>query len=142
MSERQTTYDSSKVSVTVGGVALDGFAKGSKVKAKRNEDSFSLDVGGDGEGGWSKNNDRSGEVEVRLMYGSKSNPYLSGLLQVDELTGAGTLPVNVRDAKGTSVVFADQARIVRPPEMDWADKATEITWVFKTHSLSMIAGGL
>jgi hypothetical protein len=142
MAPRATNYDSAKVSVTVNGVPLSGFAKGSKVKVSRNENSFDLTVGGDGEGCWDKGNDRSGKIEVRLMYASLSNAYLSGLLQVDELTGNILVPVMVRDAKGATTSLAVKARIVKPPELDIADKPTDITWEFKSHNVEIYAAGL
>jgi hypothetical protein len=142
MPPRVATYNSAKVSANVNGVPISGFAKGSKVKVTRNQDSFSLDVGGDGEGCWNKGNDRSGKIEMRLMYSSLSNAYLTGLMQFDELTGKGLVPIGVRDASGASAAFASKARIVKPPEADWQDKPGEVTWVFESHDVTILLMGI
>lgn len=142
MPPRVSTYNSAKVSVTVDGVPISGFAKGSKVKVTRNNDSFALDVGGDGEGCWNKGNDKSGKLEMRLMYSSTSNAFLTGLMQRDELTAKGLVPVGVRDANGASAAFASKARIVKPPDADWQDKPGEITWVFESHDVNILLMGI
>lgn len=135
------TYDTNKILVVFGGYTLDGFAEDSKVTVEYNEDSWTLQIGVDGEGTRSKVNNRSGKVTVRLRQTADSNAILSGLAESDRLTNAGALPLMVKDAGGDSLHLAETAWIVRIPSAEYAAEAGEREWVFETDVLVTFLGG-
>ena len=135
------TYDPKQVTVIVGGNSISGFADGSFVKIERNEDSWTLQMGTDGEGTRSKSNNRSGKVTVTLMQSSDSNNILQGIATSDELTNGGLVPILIKDGSGASLYMAEQAWSVKPPSSEFAREAGGREWVLETDSLQVFVGG-
>lgn len=135
------SYDASEVSVIVGTRALSGLAEGTFVNVARDEDSFTKQVGADGEVTRSKTNNRSGSIEITLQQGSSDNLYLSGLHTADENTGNGIFPVIVKDNSGESLAFGREAWVRKPADQAFGRDAAERTWVIDVAELDSVPGG-
>ena len=134
------SYNPAEVSVIISGRIMDGFADGTFVSCGRNNDSWALTVGADGEGTRAKSNDRSGRLTLTLLQSSDSNEFLSELDLADELSGTSTFPILVKDASGSSLYEAETAWIVKPPDAPFSKTAENREWIIETDNLRMFAG--
>lgn len=134
------TYDASELSVIVGSRALRGFAPDTFVTIERDEQSWTKQVGADGEVTRSKTNNKAGMVTIQLQQASDDNEYLSALLASDELTGAGTVPLIIRDAKGSSLYASEQVWIQKPPTVEYGRDGGVREWVLDCANLEMFIG--
>jgi hypothetical protein len=136
------TYDPKLVVVDFAGILINsGYADGTLVKTSRNEDTWSLKIGADGEAVRIKNNNRSGRVEVTLLQSSSVNDLLSQQAQFDEATNAGQGPVSVTDVSGKSLYVGPNAWIVKPADGEFGKDANTRTWIFETDNVSVFNGG-
>ncbi len=137
------TYDPSQVAIIFAGIPVSGFADGTFVNVEQNEDSFTLQVGTDGEGCRSKTNNKSGRVTFTLGQWSSSNALLSALhnLDVNTPNGDGIGPLLVKDNSGTSLYAAEKAWIVRAPAASFGREAESREWIVETLDLIQNHGG-
>ena len=135
------TYNAKKVLISFAGKTLTGTLDGSFVKVSRNNDSFMLAIGSDGEAARAANADKSGTVTVTLMQTSPSNDDLSNLMNADELTNTGTGALFVKDASGRTLVSAVEAWIRKPADVEFAREITGREWVFETGNLEIFNAG-
>ena len=136
-------YDPSEVVVSYGVSLIEGFADGTFVVCARDEDSYSLQVGTDGEATRSKSNNRSGTMTITLMQGSLSNDVLSALHIADENStgGASILPFLVKDLNGRTLTSAQTAWIQKPADDEFGREAGPREWVLRTNNLDKFTGG-
>lgn len=141
--ERTSTYDPALVVVTWGELRLEGFTDGTAIKVERAEDRYSTKVGLDGEGARTRNNNRSGTVEVTLLQTSLTNGELSTKAQLDDDSAIPLppQPLTVKDLNGFSLHHAANAWIQKTPASEYAKEAGDRTWVFGTASLRNYDGG-
>ena len=135
------SYNAAEVSIIFAGIPLEGFADGTFVTAARNNDSFALTVGSDGEGARSKSNDKSGIVTLTLMQSSLSNDLLSAQALLDELSGDGIAPLLIKDLSGTTLVAAETAWIRKPSDVEFSKEITTREWIIETNALDIFVGG-
>lgn len=136
------TYDPKQVAVIVGSRALTGLADGEFVSVERNADSWVRTTGIHGEVTRAKQNDKSGRITLTLMAASVDNGYMSDLHTTDELGGAGTFAVTIRDASGNDLHVAATAWIVKPATAAYAKDASGTRqWVIETDELVTYMGG-
>jgi hypothetical protein len=135
------TYNGAQVSIIFAGIPFEGLADGTFVTIKRNSDSFTDQVGSDGEGARAATNDKSGTVTVTLMQTSLTNDALSSLARMDELIGSGVAPLLVKDNSGRSIAQAETAWILKPADMEFGRELSNREWVFKTDDLDVHIGG-
>lgn len=129
------TYDPAQVIITVNGIIISGYADGTFVTVERDSDSWSKQIGADGDGTRSKSNDKSGKITISLMQSAESNEVLSALALLDEQTGGGAVPVLIKDNSGTSLHVAETAWIVKPATAEYGKEAGPREWVFDTDIL-------
>ena len=141
MSNPLYTYDPSEITFTFGGFALTGFAEGSFITVEYDEDSFTLDVGTDGEGARNKNANRAGKFTVKLMQTSSSNDILSSFYRADRLSNSGIAPAMCKDNLGRSLHMAESAWVEKSPSADYAKESGVREWVIRTHHLEDFVGG-
>lgn len=134
-------YDPSKVIVTFAGYPLTGYADGTFVTVSRNEDSFTLYVGSDGETARARNQNKSGTVVLTLKMTSQANDYLSLRLKLDETGGAGVGAIAVTDLLGRTRAFAAQAWVRKPADAEFGKEIGEREWTFECASLELLVGG-
>ncbi len=135
------TYDPKQVACIFFGKILSGFADGTFVKVTRNEQTFNLKVGVDGEGARAKSNNKSGKIEFTLMQSSSSNDDLSAIAAADELSGEGVGAAVVKDASGTTLCAAATAWIQKPADADFGKEIGQRVWVIESDEIDMFIGG-
>lgn len=135
------TYDAKQISVIFGGRIFTGFAEDSKVSVARANDSFTMKSGVDGEVTRSKSNDRSGTVTINLMTTSSDNDFLAGILEGDELSNTGILPIIVKDNNGTTLHTAPEAWVRKPADDEKSKEAGSREWNIDCANLLMHPGG-
>ena len=84
-------YRAQDLAIILGGHLVTGLAPGTFVNIDRNEESFALIKGADGEGCRSATNNGSGRMTITTLKSSKSNDFLSALIVLDEQTGVGVV---------------------------------------------------
>lgn len=130
-------YDFRQVVVTVAGVPIEGFADGDSIAIERASDDYTMQVGSDGEGARSKQNNKSGSITLTLMRGADSNLYLQGLYLADEVSGAGAVPVVIADLRGSMVAGTTAGWIKKLPGGTFGRDNGTVEWVFDTTSLEI-----
>lgn len=133
------TYDPKSVLVIVGGVPMSEFAVDTFVTVEREEDAFVKVVGADGEVSRSKSNNQSGMLTLTLMQTSPSNLILSGFALVDEDTGAGVIPVIIKE--GLNVIFAAEGWIRKVANAEFGAEVGEREWTLDLAKVSIFNGG-
>lgn len=137
------TYDPTEVTVSYNGLTIDGYAAGTFVKAMRNGDGWTLQMGNSGSGARSRNPDKSGRLEFTLLTSSPANASLMAFAIADELSGSGVGECQVKD-RGTLLgkVAAQNAWIVKIPDWERAKEVGEVTWTIETDNLQVYHDGL
>lgn len=137
------SYDPTEVSLVYNGQIIDGYGPGTFIKAMRNQDTWTLQMGNSGSGARSRNPDKSGRLEFTLLTSSPSNAILMAFALADELRGEGVGECQVKD-RGTELgkCSAQNAWIVKPPDWERGKEVGEVTWVIETDSLEMYHDGL
>jgi hypothetical protein len=135
------SYNPKDVSIIVGVKAISGFADGTYVLAEMDEDAFSKVSGADGEVARAKSNNYTGKITITLMQSSDSNDYLSGLAIADRVTGTGVVPVTIRDANGTTIVFAESAWVMKIPPVEFGKEIGNREWILDCSQVEQFVGG-
>jgi hypothetical protein len=136
-------YDPKRQTLLVGGVPISGWADGEFFTVVYDEDSFVKVVGTDGHTSRSKNENKNARLVIKLMQTSKSNDFLSALLNADLLTdgGSGIVPVVVKDNNGTDLFTSAKAWIVKPPDRSGDKTAKNRDWNFDCTDCVDFQGG-
>jgi len=136
-------YDPADVLFVFAGIPISGYADGTFVTAERNNDSFNLNVGSNGDATRAKSNDKSGVVTFTLIQSSASNAALSAILAIDENTpsGDGIGPILIKDGQGDTLIAAETAWLRKPANVTYAREAETREWVLETDNLQMFVGG-
>lgn len=134
------TYNPKDIDIIVGGFIMSGFSD-DKVKVNRDEDAWKDEAGADGEVVRYATNDKRGQIEITLQQTSSANLILSTLQKADELSGAGAIPVIVKDSRGKDLHVAPTAWIVKIPEASYSKGVQVRTWVIRTDHLQSFLGG-
>lgn len=135
------TYDPQKTSITFDGATLVGYGGSTFMKASRNEDAYTLTVGADGRAVRTRNANRSGRMEITLLGSSPANDILQAIAEDDELSGTGVGTFMFKDASGTALASAQNAWVVKIPDLERAKEMGEVTWVIETDLLNLVQGG-
>lgn len=135
------TYDPNKIVITFGSLIITGYADGSFLTIDRANDSFGLVIGSSGEQGRSRSNDRSAVATVKLLQTSLANDALSLILQADELNGSGINPFMVKDLRGTTLILAKDAWIIKPPTQDFDRTVGSREWNIQLAEALIFSGG-
>lgn len=141
------SFDPSQLTVTFLGAALHGWAEGTFLKAARNEESFFIQVGSDGEIARARNKNRSGRVTFTLQQTSTANDVLSAAQQLDEgrvaagVSGKGYGALNIVDQNGSTIISAAVAWVTKPAEAEFSKELGHREWVLECAELVMFVGG-
>lgn len=136
------TYSPDRITVLVSGVPMTGFTDGTFIEISPSTDLSTMQVGADGEVARSISTNKTCTVTITLSQTSPSNDVLSGLIEIDSLTGGTLFPVGVIDLRGRTVFEASQAWISQRPTITYATEVSDRTWVLTTGSPSIwFAGG-
>lgn len=137
----QQTYDPKRVTVSVAGIPLGQFAKGTFVVVEFEADAYSDEVGAQGEVVRVRSADERGTIKVTLMKASPSNDALSSLAALDRLTGAGVGAAMVKDASGRSIHSAESSWVKRIPSAPYGTEAETVEWEIRCAKLQHFLGG-
>lgn len=136
------TFNFKEVSVVIGVQAISGFHEGSMLEFEPSTDQSAAVVGGDGEVSRAMSNDYGGMLKLTLQQTSKSNDYLSTLMNLDRAGGLGVVPFLMRDAKGTTLVSSESCWIKRMPNLTYAKGQVEgRTWEIYIAQPDIFVGG-
>lgn len=135
------TYDPKQVIVTFGVVIVTGYAEGTFIAIAQSGDSFEKQKGADGGVDRVNKNASDYAVTLTLKQTSLTNDALSALSIVDKLSNAGKLPLIVKDLRGTSLFFAEQAWIAKEPDPENSDSMSSREWRFDTGIAKQFIGG-
>ena len=91
------TYDYRAVNLIVGIREILDFAQGTDIIFERDEDSFTKQIGAEGNVTRSRSSNNAGLLTFSLAQFSASNEYLQNWANIDERTGAGVFPVKCVD---------------------------------------------
>src|SRR5688572_21141371 len=101
--------------VLAGAALIEGFAEGTHVNIEYVNDLYTLKVGADGEGMYTKSNDLSATVTLTLMPGSAGNVILQSLFAADVIGNLGLFPLVITDPSTATRHVAKAARIMKAP---------------------------
>ena len=132
------TYDAKDVSIIISDRAASGF---NSVSVTRESDTWSDDVGADGEVARSKSNDKRGNFELTMQQTSEFNDFLSSLHNEDEATGNKIFNVTVKDNRGKSLHESAEAWIQKLPDSEYAQASGERVWSIRAAAVSGTIGG-
>lgn len=135
------TFDPAKFEIIFGGKIISGFADGSFIIIRRNDQAFNLKIGTDGQGTRVKSNNFSGQVQFNLMQSSPSNDDLSAIAQADELTNGGVNPLYIKDGTGNTIAAAATAWVQKLPDSEFSNEALTRQWIIETDRLEYFIGG-
>jgi hypothetical protein len=142
MADFQGTYSADKIIITGGSTVLSGFADGDFVTASYAEDRATPKAGADGGVGVSINASRLGTIVVTLSATSAANDSLSGIFNLDAITGTKTIvPIGVADLNGRTVIAAANCWLQVSPEATFGKEIGDREWTFGAADLVMFMGG-
>lgn len=134
-------HDPSQCLLSFDGVPISGYADGTFIEVEANDDSFTLQIGSDGEATRSRSQNRSGVLTLTLMQGSASNDFLSGMLLSDRINGDGVGALQMADNLGTTLVLAQNAWVKRSPNVRRSKESDTVEWVFESDRMDVFVGG-
>lgn len=137
------SYDPTEVTFSYNGQVIDGYAAGTFIKASRNQDTWTLQMGNSGKGARSRNPDKSGRVELTLLTSSPANAILAAFAAADELRGEGVGELLIKD-RGTELAScqAQNAWVIKPPDWERAKEVGEVTWTIESDEIYIAHDGL
>lgn len=128
------TYAAADVLVNVKGKALFEFSDSDMVKVEFPDELFKTVVGADGFGARVAMASRMLRVTVTLMATSPSNNDLANLLSDDMFSRDSTFPMEIVDGRLGTICSANEAYIVKMPEVDFKKDMSNRVWVFEAVS--------
>lgn len=124
-------YSANEVSCIVGVIPIDsGRGDDEFLSITKEEDTFTVKTGVDGEATFSENKNNVHRVKITVMQTSSANALLSAihLGDIKVAGGAGIVPLMVRDKQGLDLFVATEARIVKWPDLAYAKDAGTVQW--------------
>lgn len=139
-----TTYDPTKVIFIIHGNPIGGFVQDTFIEVERDEDSFKLKPGVDGDPCRARINSKVGKIVFKLMQNSPSNIVLSGISTLDEASGRGIGPSKVTDTNdGTTQAVCPDSYLLKPAKIARSGSDIEdVEWTLVCPNLVMGAGGM
>lgn len=134
------TFDFTLVEVTWGTLTLIGGLE--SIKVARAEDSFTTHVAADGTVTRVATNNKMGNVTLVYSQNATALDALSQQSELDEATGGGMAPIEVKDGSGRSLAKAPNAWIKKPSDVEYGKEATTREWSFDCDQLTTFVGGL
>ena len=135
-----STINPKKYRCTFGPVILSGFGD-DVISIEYPDDAFEVVRGADGQVTMVNKCVDDVAVTVTLKQSSSTNDQLSVIHKADKDSGAGVFPLTFADGSGTTLLFADAARIVKAPTVDFGNSAKDRTWTFHTGPCELRIGG-
>lgn len=134
-------YDPGRIVMVWNGIQIQGIGPDTFVKAVRNEDNFTEQVGANGDVVHVRNRNRTGKVTFTLQDASPTNDQLSALANADERTGLGYGALMIKDLNGTTLIQCANARIQKYADAEYAADGGTNDWILMCAELEMFLGG-
>lgn len=134
-------YDAEEVRVIFGTRELRGKAPDTFVRVGRVADSFSEQVGADGEVTRSSSRNKLGMVVVTLQQASPDNAFLQASVNADEANGTGLKPIQVVDRKGSFIGSGLSAWVKKPADNEFGSESGTREWTIMVAELLLLGGG-
>lgn len=135
------TFSPKRVSVSVNGAIITGFADGTFVSIEMNSDAFTKVVGADGEVARSASADESGQITITLLQTSASNKILNDFHNADRLSLNGQGSVSIVDTNGTTLVAGADAWVKKHAVVEFGKEIVGREWVIDVGRLVVNQGG-
>lgn len=135
------TYDPKNITMIFAGIIISGLAEDEFVNAARMEDSFTMFAGADGEVTRAASRNKTGEVTFTVQQSADCNALLSALHALDEASGNGIGALIIKDIGGTTLLTAEKAWIVKPPDVAFGREVATREWKLHCAELIMLVGG-
>lgn len=136
------TYDPTKVTLSIAGIPIEGYAPGTFVKVDYDEDTFTKQTGADAQTARTFNANLGGSAEITLQQSSKSNDALAALAALDRLNKTGVGAFLVADKSGTARASAQNCWIKKSAPLERGKELTDTTWTIDIASpLDITPGG-
>ncbi len=123
------TFDFALMTVTWGADLYGGLES---IKWARAGDAWSTHVAAD----------RTGAVTLTYSQNATALDYLSQQEQLDEATGGGVHPLEVKDGSGRSICTAPNAWVKKPADGEFQKDGTTREFVLECDQLTVFVGGL
>lgn len=135
------TYDPGQVTLVVGGQLITGYMDGTFITVERDEDTWTLHTGADGEVARARNRNKAGKIVVRVQQTSPANDLLSAMHNTDEATGVPPGPAYLRDLLGNTIVGGDDAFLLKPAPIEFGKEIAGREWTIVVPKLEGVVGG-
>jgi hypothetical protein len=135
------TFDPANYSLIIGPHIVEGFADGEFMNLSFQDDDWEHVSGADGEEMRVKKNDLRAELTMTLLQSSASNDYLSTLRSTDQASGAGVVPMLLKDNNGNSVAESIGCWVKRAPDMANSKSPSNREWVLQVYRCNVFIGG-
>ena len=133
--------DPSEFTITYGTHTVQGYADGTYITVAYSANTWELIKGADGEAARVRTNDDSVTITVTLLQTAASNTVLSGLDNIDRKTGAGSLPLFIKDNNGDTQGGGAVAWIEKAPDINNSKTVEPRAWVFRVPHYEGVVGG-
>ena len=142
MPPRLQTFDTKQLVVTFGTFTITGFAQ-DIIRVLYDSPRVIDEAGADGETVRVIQNDLRAAITISLQQTSAANDFLQGIGNADILTGAGVLPLTIRDTigGGRDVLTAPQTWIATWPEVIRRKGVETHNWILRTNNMAMLLRG-
>lgn len=111
---RLTTYNSKKVTCSLGNHIVTGYAEDSFITVDPAGEGTTYVVGADGEMARSVDPNKAFVLKLSLLQASESNSFLQQQYDKDSDEGTGTFPVNISDILGNEQFTGGVAWVAKP----------------------------
>ena len=111
------TFSPKDVVISLSGLVIKDFAKGSFVEVTLNNPPFSEVAGIRGKSTRKASRDKSGKVLIRLQQTSPLNDVLSHISERDSVTYTGLLSLSITDSGGSTGLLFKSCYIASPPNL-------------------------
>ena len=135
------TFDPKSVIVTIGGVAMSGYADGTFLEIVADQQQFTKVTGADGYTTRVKSNDYGALMTLTLSQSSPSNDVLSGFLALDRASNLGVVPILIKDLSGTTIMFSGTGWIRQFPDVSFANEINNRAWQIDLAEADIFIGG-
>ncbi len=143
--ELSGTFDASQLTIIVGTLPITGLSDGDAVTVRRTTPrNYTSKAGMKGAVGRSRNTDKRGEIEIKVMQTAGIIDALSAMSNLDSLTvdGKVVFPITCVDLSGRTVISAGQAWLAEVGDIVFANNTvSDRTFIFECADLKYQLGG-
>lgn len=131
------TYSPKDIVVSLSGLVIKDFAKGSFIEIAMNNPPFTSVAGIRGKSTRKYSRDKSGRVTIRLQQTSPINDILSHIHEKDQVSFTGLLSLSVTDASGSTGILLKNCYIASAPSLGLSgDDLMDREWVINFEIIS------